>query len=219
MRIRNAMQNDIEDLVALKKRLLISKDNIQIATSGFLLDTTREQFFDYIANAETLVLEDPEKRRVAGFVIILPDTMVRHSVLWQQKDLIEWQNFNFDDLVNAKNGYLDQIAVLPDRKFMLYAPALAFQAVLNFFNSGHDNLFSAVLNYPFCNSASVSMLRRAGAKKVGRVSIDFPGAGSLGADVYHLEGKAFLDKINSRESADYAKAQNRLRKNKILTDN
>jgi ribosomal protein S18 acetylase RimI-like enzyme len=216
MIIRKAKTDDIEHMISIKHNLLITNPGENKISNGFMLDPSYDQFLSFVKDCNTLILEDNKIKRIVGYCIIMPDRNLRISDLWRQKDLIRWKDFDFEKIENDPICYLEQLAVLPTPRYKFYAPALAFQSVLDGFEMGHKHLFTVLLNFPVRNMAAISMLKRIGAIEIGSAEDFFKGAGNLGVDVYYLEAKMFVDKVRIDNSPDYYRAKRRVDKNKKL---
>lgn len=195
LRIRAGVAGDAAAMLALKGRLRMRADAAEGAASsrgGFLLGSTREQYEALIAGGQVDVLLDGEA--MAGFVTALPDAALRRSDLWQRRGQIALAGLGPAELAAIEElrlGYVDQLAVLPDPKYRLCAPVLAFCALSRLLADGSDLVFATVVARPVRNLATQPLLEAVGALRLGEIEETYPEVGAITSEVYCVSRAAF----------------------------
>jgi hypothetical protein len=156
-----------------------------VVDGGFLLGVGRARYAELIAHANVLVLESA--RAIVGFAVTLPDHVLRASDVWSRRAGIEWTETPPAIAEDARVGYFDQIACMPDRQSRIGAPALALRALLDLVVTGHQHVFATVVREPVHNLAALHLLEAIGARVVGRLAEQHEDVGALVSDVYHLD--------------------------------
>lgn len=187
MILRRATLDDIDAMLAVKKVLMMPLANGATPLGGFLLGSSREQYALFVEHAVVYILEDSGADLVAGFSIALPDSIIRASDLWQRKEMIAWHQLDWKNVEQEKVGYFEQLAVVPERRYRLYAPALALRTLLALFESGHHHLFTTVVRKPLHNLAAVPLLEGIGARIVGEIDEEYAEVGHILSDIYYLD--------------------------------
>jgi hypothetical protein len=186
MILRPAAADDVGGMMAVKRELRIGADAAGTAPAGgFLLGASAEQYAFFVEHARVLVLEGGAGE-IGGFAVALPDAVVRASDLWARRRSIAWAGGGWDAVEDERVGYFDQLAVRPSRRFRAYAPALALAALDGLAASGHRHVFATTVREPFVNTASLPLLRAAGARRVGEIEETYPEVGRILSDVHHL---------------------------------
>lgn len=186
--LRAAEEVDVDAIVAIKQRLRMHADQDGEAVSsrgGFLLGASRAGYAALVAAGRTHVLVDAGQ--VVGFAAALPDAALRASPLWQRRDQIAAGSPALAAQIEGMAiGYLDQLAVLPDPKYIPCAAALAYHAVAGLFAEGCALVVTTVVARPVRNLASRRLLTAAGALQIGTIEEDYPGVGTITSDVFAL---------------------------------
>lgn len=180
--IRRAERRDIDGIVAVKSRLSMPREEEATSTGGFLLGSSRDWYEAFVDQAFFHVLEDPE-RGVVGFAIALGDELMRSGEIWGRRSEVEW----LEDVSQADAGrvaYFEQLAILPERRYRLYAPSLALAPYRDLIQTGHTHLFATVVRKPIHNKAAIPLLTGIGARLVGRIEEEYDGVGRLVSDIY-----------------------------------
>lgn len=183
MNIRPARPGDVEGMLEIKQALQMDP-TADAPGGGFLLGATRGQYASLVHHAQVLVLEDGAE--LGGFSIALPDALLRATDVWARRRSIAWADGSWDALEDARVAYFDQLAVRPGRRHRTYAPALALAALETLAATGHQHLFATVVREPVMNLASPPLLHAVGAARVGSIEEEYPAAGRILSDVYHL---------------------------------
>jgi ribosomal protein S18 acetylase RimI-like enzyme len=181
--LRPARAADVAAFLEIKHELRL--DPARPAEGGFLLGASADAYAWYVEHAHVLVLEGADGR-IGGFAVALPDAVLRATDVWARRHQIAWDAGGWDALEGAKVGYFDQLAVRPERRGRIYAPALAAAVVQALAADGHQHVFATVVREPVWNTASLPLLHAAGARRIGQIDETYPEAGRILSDVYHL---------------------------------
>lgn len=191
-RIRPATLADVDALLGLKRALMIAPGADLLSRGGFLLGSSREQYADFIARANVLLLEASD--RLLGFAVTLPDPVLRQSELWARAEHIRWTDAdppdagpNLLEILASRVGYFEQLAFLPAANLRIYAPAFALAAALDLAASDHRHIFMTVVSAPVANLAPLPFLRIIGARRLGSIAEEYPDVGAITSDIYHLD--------------------------------
>jgi hypothetical protein len=195
LRLRAGGPGDAEAMLAIKRRLKMrpdAGDGAQSSRGGFLLGSTLAQYEALLAEAQVDVLLDGGE--VVGFVTALPDAALRHSDLWQRRAQIGGGlgAAEIAALESLRLGYLDQLALLPDPKYRLCAPALAYRAALRLFDDGSQLVFATVVARPVRNLVTRPLLAAVGAVQLGSIDEHYPEVGAITSDVFCITRAALL---------------------------
>jgi hypothetical protein len=192
LHLRRAAPDDLDAIVALKLRLRMRADPGdagQSSRGGFLLGASRAQYARLIAGGHTWVLGDDQQ--VAGFAAALPDAELRASELWQRRGQLGLGE-ELRALEDLPIGYLDQLALVPDPKYMLGGVVLAYQAVADLFATGCAFVVTTVVDKPVRNLASRPLLAAVGALRLGSIEEHHEDVGAITSDVF-IVPRAALD--------------------------
>jgi hypothetical protein len=184
LHLRLAVPADVAQILAVKQRLRLPPGSPASPRGGFLLGTSPEQYARMIAAAGVHVLCD--RGDVVGFVTTLADADLRSSELWGRRrdiDLGEHAHL-LAALEHTPLGYLDQLALLPDPKYMLCGAPLAYRAVAGLFAGGCALVITTVVAAPVRNLASRPLLAAVGALRVGSIAEHDEGVGAITSDVF-----------------------------------
>lgn len=191
MIIRNARLEDAVSFVRIKEQLPMPEGN-ESTSGGFLLGTDIETYGFYIRKASVKVIDS---RGVKGFSIIMPDTLVRQSELWQKKEQVE-TDLNLAGFDNVPICYYEQLAVLP--AYREKSSLLAYRSASEAFRK-HDLMFMTTVRFPLKNKAAHSLMKAAGAVHIGIIEEHYPDAGDIFSDVFMLKKEDFI-----RNTAEFA---------------
>lgn len=192
LHLRLAAPADLDAIVAIKLRLRMRADpdaSSQSSRGGFLLGASRAQYARLIAGGHTWVLGDDAG--VAGFAAALPDAELRASELWQRRGELGLGD-DLRALENLPIGYLDQLALLPDPKYMVAGVVLAYQALAGLFSAGCAFVVTTVVDKPVRNLASRPLLAAVGALQLGSIAERHEDVGAITSDVFMVP-RAALD--------------------------
>lgn len=196
LRLRPAALADADAMLAIKQRLRMHPDpgGAESSRGGFLLGSSRAEYEALISGAQVDVLQDGED--VVGFVTALPDAALRRSPLWQRRAQIAWGGLGEAELAALEGlrlGYVDQLAVLPDPKYRLCAPALGFRALARLFDAGCDLVFATVVARPVRNLVTRPLLAAVGAVQLGALEEEYPEVGAITSDVFCVTRASLQD--------------------------
>ena len=205
MVLRRATLADIEAMLGVKSQLSLAPrqpaatsnasalpaTNTSLA-GGFLLGSSADQSAFFIEHANVIVLEDAAQKSLIGFAVTLRDAVLRSTDVWTRRSMIEWsgeagEQIVWQEIEDKLIGYFEQLAILPARRYKVYAPALAFAALLELLHSNHEHVFTTVVREPVRNLASLPMLKAVGAKHVGYINEEYEFVARILSDVYHLD--------------------------------
>jgi len=192
LHLRLAAPADLDAIVEIKLRLRMRADpgdGGQSSRGGFLLGASRAQYARLIASGHTWVLGDDEQ--VAGFAAALPDAELRASELWQRRGQLDLGE-DLRALEALPIGYLDQLALLPEPKYLLGGVVLAYQAVASLFAAGCAVVVTTVVDRPVRNLASRPLLAAVGALRLGSIEEHHEDVGAITSDVFMVP-RAALD--------------------------
>lgn len=181
-RIRRAAQADADGILAVKHALALPPGTREAPRGGFLLGSSLEHYRALIGGADVWVLEDADGC-IAGFVVLLPDAVLRASELWAHRDAIRWHAPEGWTAPEERVCYLDQLAVLPHAR--VHAGALALTALGGAVDAGHEHLFATTVAHPIRNTAALPLLRALGAVHVGSLDEAYEGVGRIVSHLYH----------------------------------
>lgn len=192
LRLRPGAAGDGAAMLAIKERLKMRPDPGAAPSApassrgGFLLGSTRAQYEALIEGAQVDVLVDGGE--VVGFVTALPDAALRRSDVWARREQIalggDLGPSGLAAIEGLALGYVDQLALLPDLKYRLCAPALAWRALTRLFDQGAALVFTTVVAAPVRNLVTRPLLAAVGAIRLGAIEEHYPGAGAITSDVF-----------------------------------
>lgn len=211
LHLRLAAPADLDAIVAIKLRLRLRQDPGEPGRSsrgGFLLGASRAQYARLIAGGHTWVLADDDV--VAGFAASLSDAELRASELWQRRGELGLGE-ELRALEDLPIGYLDQLALLPDPKYMVAGVVLAYQAIADLFAAGCAFVVTTVVDRPVRNLASRPLLAAVGALRLGSIAEQHEDVGAITSDVFMVP-RAALDPAGQVE----ARVQGHLRRLEAL---
>jgi GNAT superfamily N-acetyltransferase len=210
MILRRASITDVDGMLAVKRALRLDAGAADAARGGFLLGASAEQYAFFVHHANVHVLGDVDGS-IAGFAVALPDAVLRGTELWARRRSIAWDGDGgdadgWDALETSPVAYFDQLAVRPGQRSRGYAPALAWAALDALAAMGHRHVFATTVREPVLNRASHTLLRAAGARRVGEIGEVYPEVGRILSDVYHLP----IDRETTRKLVESNRAGRRV---------
>ncbi|WAS91757.1 hypothetical protein [Nannocystis punicea] len=211
LRLRAGVVGDAGAMLQVKQQLRMQPDAdvAESSRGGFLLGSTRAQYEALLTGAQVEVLLDGS--RVVGFVTALPDAALRRSALWQRRAHIGWGGgvgpAELAAIEALRVGYLDQLAVLPDPKYRLCAPALAWRALARLLDDGCDLVFATVVARPVRNLVTRPLLAAVGAVELGSLEEDYPEVGVITSDVFCMTRAVLQGGGDGRQRARLAALQ------------
>ncbi|RYU94252.1 hypothetical protein [Emticicia agri] len=191
-RIRKAELNDTEAFIAIKNQLPISMVDGTTTKGGFLLGTDINTYRSFIENDYCLVAE--VDTQVIGFGIILKDSTLRASEVWEKRSSADWF-INLADYESQRLGYFEQLAFLKGhRKSVLI---LCYNLVKWVFEQGYETLFTTTVNKPILNLAAIPFIEAVDGIQAGNIDEFYPKIGQINSDIYLIEARTFLEKVKN----------------------
>lgn len=201
--IRPAVLRDAEGVFEVKEKVRLPADaEVEDPQGGFLLGTELEQYRYFIEHDQVIVAERTDERQIVGFAVVLKHESVVNSVLWQRAQEVRWESKFESEFDGARVSFFEQLGFLPDSAYRVYAKYLAFASVHRILQS-HEHLFTTIVREPFFNRASLSFIRVIGFESVGVHDEVYPGYGRIVSEVFHLNCKAFRNKIETGRMAQF----------------
>jgi hypothetical protein len=192
--IRPARLADTAILWHIKDQLRLKLEpQAETRQDGFLLGTSLDEYQRFIERDIVFVAETDIPPAVIGFAIALPYETLAQSMLLQRAENIKWKPIFDLNSVAKRFAFFEQLGMLPDTTYRVYAKYLAFSTVWHIFQT-HEALFTTVLQYPVMNTAALSFIRVVGFENVGHVDETYPEFGRVKSDVYYLERDVFMHK-------------------------
>ena len=192
MILRKARPEDAAALVRVKSQLPMPQE-AATAGGGFLLGTDLAGYASFIAHDIVHVAEDPAMG-IVGFAIVLRDATLRASELWAKRGLIDWQGMPMEALDTIPICYFEQLAVLPEARFRVYAKHLALRSLAEAMRT-HTLACATVVAAPVRNLASRPFLQVAGFQLVGQIDEDYPVVGQICSDIFVLHKAEFISRL------------------------
>jgi hypothetical protein len=112
----------------------------------------------------------------------------------QRAEQVQWETTFRDGFSAHRFSFFEQLGMLPDAQYRVYAKYLAFIAAWRAIEA-HEALFTTVLRYPVFNAAALSFIEVVGFKLVGQIDETYPEYGRIKSDVFCLERQDFLTRI------------------------
>jgi len=196
--IRIARRDDAKHFIEIKNHLTFETTNGNNSTGGFLLGTDLATYEFYIANGYCLVAEINHK--VIGFGIILGDTLLRKSDLWQRKDEVNW-DIDISNYENKTIGYIEQLAFLKGNRRL--ALKLAYNLAKWVFDNSTNALFTTTVNKPVKNLAALPFIHALSGIKIGEVDEFYPSFGPIKSDIHLIESNNFYQNTKSHPLFNY----------------
>lgn len=161
-------------------------------TGGFLLGTDIDTYRHFIENEYCLVAETDEG--VVGFGIILKDSTLRTSEIWEKRSSADWL-INLTAYESQHLAYFEQLAFLKGhRKSVLI---LCYNMIKWLFEQGYETLFTTTVNKPILNLAAIPFIKAAGGIHAGNIDEFYPKICQINSDIYLIEARAFFAKVRT----------------------
>jgi len=183
--LRRGGHDDIDDLLAIKRALPMRPQGTTSRQGGFILGTDAEGYRRLLDYGRVWLLR--VGGRTVGYATAYPDPVLRASPLWARKDLIAWDGFDPQAIIDQPIGYLDQLAVVPGALPRFYGTALALRTMLDLLDA-HRHVLTTVVHAPVKNLAALAFVRRLGGRLVGELDEHYPEAGDIRSGLYHFDG-------------------------------
>lgn len=192
--LRRAHSGDAPALLSVKNQIrLTMEQQTDHQKGGFLLGTSLQEYQQFIEKDLVWVSEGAEK--IFGFAIVLRHESLIGSLLLQRAEKVQWAAGFQAGFSAGRFAFFEQLGLLPEHQFRVYAKYLAFLAVWHTLKD-HDALFTTVLQFPIQNKAALPFIQISGFELAGRVDEIYPEYGHIQSDVYCLEKEQFQLRLN-----------------------
>jgi hypothetical protein len=186
IKIRKAIDSDIDQFMIIKEKLAIQHlTNDKATQSGFLLGTDAATYLHYINHDYCYVAE--KENAIIGFGIILKNETIKQSVLWQKRNLVNWQ-INISEIENEKICFFEQLAFLPNHA--LLATKLLHLLLQAAFNDNHEYILTTTVQKPILNLAAVPFIKKVGGKMIGTIEEQYAQVGAITSSIYLMQRNA-----------------------------
>lgn len=202
MRMRRARIEDAALFAAIKDQLPMPLSDESTGSGGFLLGTDEPTYREYIKSSHCIVAE--QAGNVTGFAIILPDTELRRSDVWQKRHLATW-HVALEEYESQELCYFEQFAFLPGHKRS--AVALAYLAASLAFDSSATTLFATSVSKPTLNLAALPFIHAAGGLHAGNIDEHYPIFGDINSDIWLVEKATFKKRADHHPLSAFFKQQ------------
>lgn len=195
--IRIATPQDVPHIINLKHMLAMDPDNHpESSRGGFVLGCSPEHYMLLTSLQQILVATSNDHAHILGFIVGLDDAILRQSEVWKKQENIEWvQDFNKDDILPHKIGYLDQLAVHPDAQRQYIGALLSTSMMHRFAASQHTYVMTTTLLEPITNTASIPLIKLAQGKTVGKIQEHYEGVGHVTSALHLIHMQRFQDNL------------------------
>ncbi len=191
MRLRFATEDDVEQMLSIKSQLILPETATDMNRGGFLEESSREEYLFFIQQAYVLLLEDLRLNAPVGFIIGIPNETLHRTPLWDMRNSVQWNDpTTAQKILESKVGYFEQIAVLPNKAYKLYAPALGL-AMGKILSDQHQFVLAAVVHKPMQNLAAMSLHEGLGGRKIGEIEQEHSSLGQFSRVIYCHEKSIF----------------------------
>jgi ribosomal protein S18 acetylase RimI-like enzyme len=186
-RIRRAGPSDVAALLAIKRALPMPSGRPRTRTGGFLLGADEAGYALLLAVGQAWLLE--VDGAPVGFALTLTDPVLRASPVWSRREAIRWaDDFDPEPWLAKPIGYFDQLALLPDYRERYWGAALGLRALAELVvEQRHAMVLTTTVVEPILNVAPLPLLRRLGAREVGRLAEHYPEVGAIVSAVHAIE--------------------------------
>ncbi len=182
IKIRKAIASDVDGFVSIKDQLPLRYTDGRITRGGFLLGTDGKTYLHYILNDYCLIAE--KDGHMIGFGIILKDSSVKRSDIWQRRFDAQW-NIKIEDFEKKNICYFEQLAFV--NGYSREVIKLAYNLVCWAFAAGHQHLFTTTVREPILNLAAVPYIIKASGSLVGHIHENYPLIGAIRSDIYKID--------------------------------
>ncbi len=183
---------DIEDMLAIKRALPMSRQGPTTRRGGFILGTDAAGYRQLVTLGRVWLLR--LEGRTVGYSTAYPDPVLRASELWSRREQIAWQGFDPSGIEDQSIAYLDQLAVIPGHRPRFYGTALALRAMLDLLTA-HRHVLTTVVHAPVKNLAALAFVHRVGGRLVGELDEHYPEVGNTRSGLYHFDGERAREAI------------------------
>ena len=185
--------DDVEDMLAVKRALPMSRQGPTTRRGGFILGTDAAGYRQLLAIGRVWLLR--VEGRTVGYSTAYPDPVLRASELWSRRERIAWEGFEPSAIVDQPIAYLDQLAVVPGHRPRFYGAALALCAMLDLL-ADHRHVLTTVVHAPVKNLAALAFVQRLGGRFVGELDEHYPEVGHIRSGLYHFDGERAREAIS-----------------------
>jgi len=196
--LRRGGLEDVEDMLAIKRALPMSREGPTTRRGGFILGTDAAGYQQLVTIGRVWLLR--VDGRTVGYSTAYPDPVLRASELWSRRERIAWEGFDPSAIVDHPIAYLDQLAVIPGPRPRFYGTALALRAMLDLLQD-HRHVLTTVVHAPVKNLAVLAFVRRLGGRLVGELDEHYPEVGDIRSGLYHFD-KARAEEAITRAASD-----------------
>lgn len=184
--LRRGGLDDIDDMLAIKRALPLSREGPSTRRGGFILGTDRAGYRQLVTVGRVWLLR--LDGQTVGYATAYPDPVLRASELWSRRERIVWQGFEPAAILDQPLALFDQLAVLPGSRARFYGTALALCTMLDLLDD-HRHVLTTVVHAPVMNLAALAFVRRIGGRLVGELDEHYPEAGEIRSGLYCLDGE------------------------------
>lgn len=202
MRIRKAVPKDIKTFLKFKEYFTIPKTK-EPSVEGFLMGSNEAAYLNFVENDIVLVLENEEKE-IVGYSIVLCDSTLRNSSVWEKRKQISWESNFILELESQPISFFEQLAVLPNIRYRAYAKNLGLLSLAKAFED-HPFSLTTVVSSPILNLASRGFVLAAGYKPIGEIVEDYPNLSNVKSDFFVMTKKDFEYQMNGKYKSQFKK--------------
>jgi ribosomal protein S18 acetylase RimI-like enzyme len=184
--LRRGGLDDVEDMLAIKRALPMSREGPSTRRGGFILGSDLAGYRQLVTMGRVWLLR--LDGRTVGYSTAYPDPVLRASELWSRQERIDWVGFDPATIVDHPIALFDQLAVLPGSRPRFYGTALALRAMLDLL-CDHRNVLTTVVHAPVRNLAALAFVHRLGGRLVGELPEHYPEVGEIRSGLYCLDGE------------------------------
>jgi ribosomal protein S18 acetylase RimI-like enzyme len=184
--LRRGGPDDVEDMLAIKRALPMSREGPSTRRGGFILGTDLAGYHQLVTVGRVWLLR--LEGRTVGYSTAYPDSVLRASELWSRRERIDWDGFDPGTIIDHPVALLDQLAVLPGSRPRFYGTALALRTMLDLLGD-HRNVLTTVVHAPVRNVAALAFVHRLGGRLVGELGEHYPEVGEIRSGLYCFDGE------------------------------
>lgn len=198
IKIRKAVADDANAFINIRHSYRKETEGCNRQTDESFISLGLNDYIACIEHCSTLVLEDRDSGIVIGYSIVIPNHIFRNTKFWQNRNNINWNNFNPNDYAHTKLCYYYQLVMQNTAIAQQYKGILAITNLIDVFNSDHNGMFSSIITYPYKNTSSKFFLEKVEAKVVGEQKI-IEEECEFHTDVYFIEKLNFFNNLHSEK--------------------
>lgn len=184
--LRRGGLDDLDDVLAIKRALPLSREGPSTRRGGFILGTDLAGYRQLVQVGRVWLLR--LHRRTVGYATAYPDPVLRASELWSRRERIAWEGFDPATIIDQPLALFDQLAVLPGSRARFYGTALALRTMLDLLDD-HRHVLTTVVHAPVRNLAALAFVRRLGGRLVGELDEHYPEVGPIRSGLYCFDGE------------------------------